>query len=101
MQGICGKVNGGVVPEYYVYEAGQTSVGDGFDWMIKHCVPQNYYDEAGRRGISIFDYLNELADKPNKRYVPQESEVEKVEAKYQKYCALCDFFSQNKDLMKG
>jgi L-ribulokinase len=43
------------------YEAGQSGVGDIFGWFVENCVPPAYYEEAGRRGISVHAYLTELA----------------------------------------
>jgi L-ribulokinase len=57
--GICGVVKDGVLPGFFAYEAGQSCVGDHFSWYIKNCLPASYYDEAEKRNIRIFDYLNE------------------------------------------
>lgn len=62
INGICGKVDGGVLPGYYAYEAGQPCVGDMLGWFINNCLPEEYVREAKRLGISSFDYLNRLAE---------------------------------------
>lgn len=59
--GICGCVSDGVIPGYYAYEAGQSSVGDTYGWFIDNCVPEKYTAEAKARGINIFQLLNEKA----------------------------------------
>jgi len=59
--GMCGVVDGGIVAGEFGYEAGQSGVGDIFAWYLDHGVPGSYRDEAGRRGISLFDLLNEEA----------------------------------------
>jgi L-ribulokinase len=61
--GISGVVKDSVIPGYYGYEAGQPAVGDIFDWYVKNCVPYNYYVEAQRKNLDIFDYLNQKASK--------------------------------------
>jgi L-ribulokinase len=59
--GMCGVVEGGVVPGLYGYEAGQTGVGDIFGWFVEHAVPPRYHDEARARGLDLHSYLSELA----------------------------------------
>ena len=59
--GMCGVVDAGIVPGMWGYEAGQSGVGDIFGWFVENCVPPGYYEEAGRRGISVHAYLTELA----------------------------------------
>jgi L-ribulokinase len=59
--GMCGVVDGGIVPGLYGYEAGQTGVGDIFGWFVDNAVPPRYHDAARERGVGIHDYLSELA----------------------------------------
>ncbi len=63
VKGICGSVEDGIIPGLVAYEAGQASVGDSFDWFVKNCVPSSYTEKAKGKGISIFDYLTEKAEK--------------------------------------
>lgn len=61
VRGICGTVEDGVIPGLVAYEAGQTGVGDSFDWFVKRCVPESYEEEAREKGVSIFSLLDEKA----------------------------------------
>lgn len=59
--GMCGVVEDGVLPGFYGYEAGQSCVGDHFEWLVKNCVPGSYYEEAERKGMNIHQLLTEKA----------------------------------------
>ena len=59
--GMCGVVEDGIIPGYLGYEAGQSCVGDHFQWFIENCVPAEYINEAEQRGISIHKVLREKA----------------------------------------
>ncbi|MEU7984509.1 ribulokinase [Streptosporangium canum] len=59
--GMCGVVRDGIVPGLWGYEAGQSGVGDIFAWFVETSVPASYSREAGSRGITVHEYLTELA----------------------------------------
>jgi L-ribulokinase len=59
--GMCGVVDGGIVPGLWGYEAGQSGVGDIFGWYVDNCVPPSYARAAEERGRSIHELLSELA----------------------------------------
>ncbi|MBS4223266.1 ribulokinase [Lederbergia citrea] len=61
--GMCGVVEDGVIPGYMGYEAGQSCVGDHFEWFIENCVPESYFTEARERGVNIHELLTEKANK--------------------------------------
>jgi L-ribulokinase len=59
--GMCGVVDGGIVAGRYGYEAGQSGVGDIFAWWVDNAVPAGYRAEAERRGVTVHEYLTDLA----------------------------------------
>ena len=67
--GMCGVVEDGILPGYFGYEAGQSCVGDHFEWFVNHCVPEAYEREARERGLGIHALLTEKAA----RLLPGES----------------------------
>jgi len=63
VEGMCGVVEGGIIPGMYGYEAGQSGVGDIFAWFVDNAVPQEYFDAAAGAGLNIHAYLEREAAK--------------------------------------
>jgi len=61
VSGMCGVVEDGIMPGYLGYEAGQSCVGDHFEWFVENCVPYTYQNEADRRDVSVHKVLREKA----------------------------------------
>ena len=59
--GMCGVVDGGIVPGLWGYEAGQSGVGDVFGWFVETSVPAAYVEAAAARDIGVHEHLTELA----------------------------------------
>src|SRR3954454_829801 len=55
--GMCGVVDGGIIPGLWGYEAGQSGVGDIFGWFVDNGVPAAYRDAAAERGLGLHEYL--------------------------------------------
>lgn len=66
--GMCGVVDGGIVPGQYGYEAGQSGVGDIFAWLVKNMVPPEYHQQANKEGLS----LHALLERESARQAPGE-----------------------------
>ncbi|GAA0361764.1 ribulokinase [Bacillus horti] len=63
VEGMCGVVEDGIIPGLYGYEAGQSAVGDIFEWYINEGVPSYVLDEASELGIDVHQYLEGKAAK--------------------------------------
>ncbi len=59
--GVCGYNHDCIIPGYIGYEAGQSCVGDHFQWFINNCVPAEYQEEARRQNLGIHEYLSRKA----------------------------------------
>jgi L-ribulokinase len=59
--GMCGVVDGGIIPGLYGYEAGQSGVGDIFAWWLRNGVPPAYHQAAQDAGIDLHEHLTREA----------------------------------------
>jgi len=59
--GMCGVVDGGILPGLWGYEAGQSGVGDIFAWFVRNGVPAEYVEQAAAAGQTPHEYLTDLA----------------------------------------
>lgn len=55
--GMCGVVMDGILPDLPGFEAGQSCVGDHFQWFTENCVPESYENEARKLGVNIHEFL--------------------------------------------
>ena len=58
IEGMCGVVKDGILPDYYGFEAGQTAVGDIYAWFVDECVPGSVVDKAAAQGMDVHGYLS-------------------------------------------
>lgn len=59
--GMCGVVHGGITPDAWGYEAGQSGVGDIFGWAVEELAPPRYHRAALERGLDLHGHLSALA----------------------------------------
>lgn len=59
--GMCGVVEGGIVPKQWGYEAGQSGVGDIFGWFANTFASEKYEALAKERGVDVHTLLSELS----------------------------------------
>lgn len=59
--GMCGVAEDGVIPGLMGYEAGQSCVGDHFDWFVKNLFPASYAEEAAAKNMDAHQLLTEKA----------------------------------------
>ncbi|SDD38053.1 L-ribulokinase [Paenibacillus sp. UNCCL117] len=61
VEGMCGVVEDGIIPGYFGYEAGQSAVGDIFEWYVEEAVPGYVKEAATQEGISVHAWLERRA----------------------------------------
>ena len=61
--GMCGAVKDAVIPGLACFEAGQSCVGDMFDWFSKNHFPAEYEKEAALLSMNRHQYLTHLAQR--------------------------------------
>ncbi|MFD5544333.1 ribulokinase [Streptomyces sp. NPDC127079] len=59
--GMCGVVDGGILPGLWGYEAGQSGVGDIFGWFVRTGLPAAYAEQAAALGRDPHEHLTALA----------------------------------------
>lgn len=62
VEGMCGVVEDGIILGYFGYEAGQSAVGDIFEWFVEESVPAYVLQEAKQAGENVHVYLTRKAD---------------------------------------
>jgi len=63
VDGMCGVVEDGIISGYFGYEAGQSAVGDIFEWFVENCVPASFSEAAKRTGVTVHQLLEQKASK--------------------------------------
>ena len=58
--GMCGVVEGGIIPGLWGYEAGQSGVGDIFAWFVDHYTDDDLRQNAESLGLTVHQYLSNL-----------------------------------------
>lgn len=61
VEGMCGVVEDGIIPGFFGYEAGQSAVGDIFEWFVDEHVPSYIQYAAEEKGSNIHQYLEKKA----------------------------------------
>lgn len=60
--GLCGICYESMLPGHFGYEAGQPCIGDLMQWFLGASLPDRYRRAAEEAGLSVYDYLNRLAE---------------------------------------
>jgi L-ribulokinase len=63
IEGMCGVVEDGIIPGFYGYEAGQSAVGDIFEWYVENAVSAYVQRAADEEGVNIHAWLEARAAK--------------------------------------
>lgn len=61
VEGMCGVVEDGIIPGLFGYEAGQSAVGDIFEWYVNEALPAYIKEAASTEGIGIHHWLEREA----------------------------------------
>lgn len=61
VEGMCGVVEDGIIPGLYGYEAGQSAVGDIFEWYVEEALPAYVKEAASEEGIGVHQWLEQEA----------------------------------------
>ncbi|MNW50254.1 Ribulokinase [compost metagenome] len=58
---MCGVVEDGIIPGLYGYEAGQSAVGDIFEWYVEEALPAYVKEAAEKEGLNVHQWLEQEA----------------------------------------
>nr|WP_145163492.1 ribulokinase [Paenibacillus terrae] len=61
VEGMCGVVEDGIIPGLFGYEAGQSAVGDIFEWYVEESLPAYVKEAASKEGLSVHQWLEREA----------------------------------------
>ncbi|ANE48194.1 ribulokinase [Paenibacillus swuensis] len=61
VEGMCGVVEDGIIPGYMGYEAGQSAVGDIFEWYVEEAVPAYVKEAAAAEDVNVHVWLEKKA----------------------------------------
>jgi len=61
VEGMCGVVEDGIIPGLYGYEAGQSAVGDIFEWYVEEALPAYVKEAADKEGMGVHAWLEREA----------------------------------------
>lgn len=61
VEGMCGVVEDGIIPGLFGYEAGQSAVGDIFEWYVEEALPAYVKEAAADEGLGVHAWLEKEA----------------------------------------